>query len=121
MQPNRANCVDCGNKRGGVQTAPVGSFAANPWGLNDVVGNVIEWVQDCWYETYEGAPTDGSARLAEKGGDCSQRVLRGTSWSGPASGGRSAARSWGYDYVATVGVGFRIARQAGTLGTLTER
>ena len=115
-EKNRANCVDCGGEWAGRQTAPVGSFAANPWGINDVVGNVMEWVQDCWHETYEGGPTDGSAWLEGYGTDCSQRVTRGTSWSGPLDGGRSAARSWGYDYVAAVGVGFRVARDLSTRG-----
>ena len=75
---NRANCIGCGNQWDGASTAPVGSFAANAWGLHDVHGNVWEWVQDCWHENYEGAPGDGSAWTS--GGDCSRRVLRGGSW-----------------------------------------
>jgi len=59
------------------KTEPVDSFAANPWGLHNVHGNVFEWVQDCWNSDYKGAPTDGSARSA---GDCRRRVLRGGSW-----------------------------------------
>ena len=59
------------------KTTEVGSYPANPWGLYDMHGNVWEWVEDCWHESYEGAPSDGSAWTS---GDCSRRVLRGGSW-----------------------------------------
>ncbi len=59
------------------KTLPVGSFAANDFGLYDTHGNVWEWCQDTWHENYEGAPTDGSAW---EGGGSSSRVLRGGSW-----------------------------------------
>ena len=58
-------------------TAPVGSFAPNAFGLYDVLGNVWEWTEDCWSDSYAGAPTNGSAWQS---GDCSLRVLRGGSW-----------------------------------------
>ena len=74
---NRANCLGCGSRWDGKQTAPVGSFAPNRWGLHDMHGNVGEWVEDCWNYSHEGAPSDGSARLS---GHCSQRVVRGSSW-----------------------------------------
>ena len=74
---NRANCDGCGSQWDNRQTAPVGSFSPNGWGLHDLHGNVWEWVQDCWNRSYQGAPTNGSAW---ESGDCSRRVLRGGSW-----------------------------------------
>ena len=85
---NRANGPDAdrrwgepgfGSKWSGKQTSPVGSFAPNGFGLYDMHGNVCEWVEDCWHENYEGAPTDGSAWTS--GGDSDKRVYRGGSWS----------------------------------------
>jgi formylglycine-generating enzyme required for sulfatase activity len=67
------------------QTTPVGRFPANAWGLQDMHGNVWEWCLDQWHESYEGAPSDGSAWADEEGlsGDESResaRLLRGGSW-----------------------------------------
>ena len=59
-------------------TVPVNSFSANPFGLYNVHGNVWEWTQDCWHDTYTGAPTDGSAWTT--GCTSKDRVLRGGSW-----------------------------------------
>ena len=67
-----------GSGRVGVyrrKTVPVGSFPANGFGLHDMHGNVWEWVEDCWHDSYSGAPSDGSAWTT--GGECSKRVLRG--------------------------------------------
>jgi formylglycine-generating enzyme required for sulfatase activity len=60
------------------KTHPVGLKQANAWGLHDTLGNVWEWVEDVYHESYRGAPTDGSAWLA--GGDQRYRILRGGSW-----------------------------------------
>jgi formylglycine-generating enzyme required for sulfatase activity len=86
---NNANCNGCGSQRDGNQTAPVGSFAANGFGLYDMVGNVAEWVEDCYHDSYNGAPADGAAWT---GGDCSRRVVRGGSWSRDPDDLRSADR-----------------------------
>jgi formylglycine-generating enzyme required for sulfatase activity len=59
------------------ETAPVGSFAPNGFGLHDTLGNVFEWVADCYRPTYAGAPTDGSAVLQE---GCMKQISRGGSW-----------------------------------------
>jgi formylglycine-generating enzyme required for sulfatase activity len=75
--------------RDGKRTAPVGSFAPNAFGLYDMAGTVWQWVQDCYQISYQGAPTDGSAR---DGGDCSRRVNRGGSWSNDPRHLRSASR-----------------------------
>ena len=74
---NRANCDGCGSRWDNVQTAPVGSFSANGFGLHDVHGNVSEWVEDCSHDLV-GAPKDGSAWTS--GGDCEYRLARGGSW-----------------------------------------
>ena len=79
-----ASCRD-----GFVHTAPAGSFSANGFGLHDVLGNVWEWVEDCWNERYVGAPSDGSAWTD---GNCARRVLRGGSW-GNLPNGASVLRS----------------------------
>ena len=87
---NRAHCNGCGSEWDRKQTAPVGSFAANSFGLYDMHGNVWEWVADCWHDNYEGAPTDGRAWTT--GGDESLAVLRGGDWGSAPSGLRSANR-----------------------------
>jgi len=55
----------------------VGMYKPNPLGIHDLIGNVTEYLQDCGSENYEGAPTDGSARLS---GDCKTRAVRGGAW-----------------------------------------
>jgi formylglycine-generating enzyme required for sulfatase activity len=62
-----------------TETTPVDHFGiANAFGLSDMHGNVFEWCQDHWHSNYEGAPTDGSAWLADD--DEGSRVYRGGSW-----------------------------------------
>lgn len=58
--------------------APVGSFKLNPFNLNDIAGNVMEWVDDCWHDSYTRAPKNG-ASWANPG--CDSHVIRGGSWS----------------------------------------
>jgi formylglycine-generating enzyme required for sulfatase activity len=69
------------------KTHPVGKKGANPWGLYDMHGNVWEWVQDEWHDTYDGAPVDGSAW---EDGVGAIRVSRGGSWISDAGRCRSA-------------------------------
>jgi formylglycine-generating enzyme required for sulfatase activity len=73
-----ADCFNCGSSWDNQKTAPAGSFPANAFGLNDTLGNVWEWVQDCYHDSYDGAPTDGSAWIDND--DCQERVSRGGSW-----------------------------------------
>jgi len=104
---NNANCRSCGSQWDGKQTSPVKSFEPNLWGLYDTAGNVWEWVQDSWYESYDGAPTDGSAWQTT---DVIFYVLRGGSWSSGRNGLRSANRLWNYPDNRDNFIGFRVAR-----------
>jgi formylglycine-generating enzyme required for sulfatase activity len=111
-----ANCDGCGSQWD--QTAPVGSFAPNGFGLYDMVGNVWEWTEDCYHPidglmTRDGkiaAPVDGTAWLADKGGDCRYRVMRGGSWLNDPGDLRSAARVWLGTVLRQSTVGLRVGR-----------
>ena len=101
-----ADCEDCGQAPT-RQTSPTGSFRPNGFGLYDVAGNAAEWVEDCWNDTYRGAPANGKPWTT---GQCQQRVLRGGSFAGKANLIRSAAR-FRYDVdVRYYANGFRVAR-----------
>ncbi|MFO1434589.1 MAG: SUMF1/EgtB/PvdO family nonheme iron enzyme [Candidatus Competibacteraceae bacterium] len=89
------------------RTHPVGWTEANSWGLHDMSGNVWEWVQDCWHDSYKGAPVDGSAWEKE---NCEERVLRGGSWLHVPTRLRGAARGWNYPHARGTNWGFRLAR-----------
>lgn len=93
---------------GFVNTAPVGSFKANAFGVSDMLGNVFEWTQDCWHEDYAKAPIDGSARMD---GDCSQHELRGGSWFSSPAFVRPAYRNYfGADHRSS-SIGVRLVRE----------
>lgn len=102
-----ANCRGCGIDWG-KWTVPIGRFQPNPFGLHDVSGNVWEWVADCWFPTYKGAPTDGSARGGTE--TCTKRTIRGGSWDNSPPFVRSAVRAWGREDGRSNNVGFRVAR-----------
>lgn len=87
--------------------APVRSYAANAFGLFDLVGNVAEWVQDCWHENYVRAPRDSSAW---DNPGCQRRLLRGGSWGSSPDQSRSAYRLPAANDLRSAQVGFRIAR-----------
>ena len=106
-----ASCDD-----GYVHTAPVGSFEANGFGLHDVLGNVSEWVQDCWHHNYAGAPDDG--RAWER--DCYDllgvmHVNRGGSYLGGNFGGLRATYRGSFPgnspHYRNSDLGFRVARE----------
>jgi formylglycine-generating enzyme required for sulfatase activity len=89
-------------------TVPVNQFAANPWGLYQVHGNVFEWCEDAWHSDYNGAPADGSAWL--EGGNADYRVVRGGSWDVYPDYLRSAVRSRGTAINRNNDLGFRVGR-----------
>ncbi len=101
---------NCGAKTGVYKqkTVAVGSYPANPWGLYDMAGNVWEWTQDNWHDSYNGAPDDGS--VWNKGGDSAKRVLRGGSWDDIPLDVRAAVRSRIVASIRYGFVGFRLAR-----------
>ena len=102
-----ANCNGCSSRWDNRETSPAGSFKPNAFGLYDMVGNVWQWVQDCYQDNYTGAPTDGSARTIE---DCTFHVVRGGAWNNDPQLLRSAMRYRGTSDLRNSFVGFRIAR-----------
>lgn len=88
--------------------SPVGSFAANAFGLHDTTGNVWEWTADCWHDSYQGAPRNGSAWA--EAGDCGRRILKGGSFYCYPRHLRSAHRWPEVSNFRNMYVGFRIAR-----------
>jgi formylglycine-generating enzyme required for sulfatase activity len=91
----------------GGKAHPVGGKAPNPFGLSDMYGNVSEWVEDCYQDGYNGAPSDGSAWTS---GNCSRRVIRGGNWLSRASSLRTTNRDLvNYDE-ANDTTGMRVAR-----------
>lgn len=80
----------------------------NAFGLQDMHGNVWEWVQDVWHPDYHGAPSDGTAW--QDGGDQSLRVLRGGAWFDKPASLQSAYRSWNTAVIHYYGAGLRVAR-----------
>lgn len=118
-----AVCDGCGSKWDKRSTAPVGSFPPNAFGLHDMLGNVSEWVADCWTESHEGARNDGSPRIEAspwwKSGHCERPMQRGGGWRTYPWAIRAAARTawrpgpwtdreWTY--------GFRVVREMNSEG-----
>ena len=89
------------------RTTEVGSYPANPFGLFDMTGNTAQWVQDCYHDSYEGAPTDGSAWLT---GACQTRNVRGGGWVLSGWSVRPAQRIGDPPNSRNTHLGFRAAR-----------
>lgn len=92
-----------------VEVSMVGTYEPNKFGLYDVAGNVTEWVEDCWHNSYHQRPLDNRAWNSPDPHNC-DKVLRGGSWYGETDNLRSAARKklartrYGFN------IGFRVAR-----------
>jgi formylglycine-generating enzyme required for sulfatase activity len=112
LAPTQANfdaSLLAGNKGRGTyqgKTVEAGSFPANPYGLQDMEGNVFEWTEDCWNQSHAGAPADASPR----GGDCARRVAKGGAWYYEAEFARPASRMNFPKGSRLNVVGFRVAR-----------
>lgn len=91
-----------------IHTAPAATFEANLFGLYDTLGNVFEWVDDCWSDNYIGSSADGSAR---EDGECDERMLRGGSWYSRPIFVRSAYRNRFSPDHRSSSFGFRVARE----------
>jgi len=96
------------NKNSGGQTHPVGEKAPNKFGLYDMHGNVWEWVEDDWHDSYKRAPDDGRAWIDNPRG--SYRVLRGGGWYAGAHRCRSATRGADWPGHRDSLVGIRLSR-----------
>jgi formylglycine-generating enzyme required for sulfatase activity len=112
ISPGQANFLDpasAGTGPEGRMPMPVGSFPPNRFGLYDMQGNIWEWVQDCWHDNYNKAPSDGLPWLT---GDCQRRVVRGGGFNREAKFMRSASRYWIVGELRSALAGFRVARTA---------
>jgi len=89
------------------KTVPVGRYPSNAFGLHDVHGNLWEWTEDCWNESYAGAPSNTNVWTA---GNCRFRVLRGGSWDSVPRVVRSANRGGNNPEDPSDDNGFRVAR-----------
>ncbi len=87
--------------------APVGVYAPEGFGTHDMIGNVSEWVEDCWHDSYRRAPRDGRAWVNP---GCEERVVRGGSWASTLEQSRSAFRLQVPAALTSARIGFRVAR-----------
>ena len=102
---NKASCKGCGGAWGaGEESAPVGSFAPNQWGLKDTSGNVWEWTCSEWRDEFDGSEQRCAAATEEP----SERVLRGGSWYAKAKYARASARETHYSDFRGDRIGFRL-------------
>lgn len=102
LGPEYARCRD-----GYADVAPVGSLRANAYGLNDMIGNVAEWVEDCYTDSYVNRPRDGRAWVWL--GGCARHVVRGGSWLSAPARARSAFRDSADAQERADSIGFRVA------------
>jgi formylglycine-generating enzyme required for sulfatase activity len=105
------------------KTVPADMFKPNPWGLYQVHGNAFEWVEDCWNETYQHAPTDDGIKMAGnwpgrtesdvRAGGCGRHVRRAGAWNFGPKMLRSAYRDSRPTLTRASNLGMRVARTLG--------
>jgi sulfatase modifying factor 1 len=88
-------------------TAPAAQFSPNAFGLHDMIGNAMEWVDDCMFLDYNGAPADGAPRQQP---GCTHRVMRGGSWASIPHDAQTAGRFFRAQDFRASDLGFRVAR-----------
>lgn len=101
---NRANCRSCGSQWDGKQSAPVGQFAENAFGLYDTAGNVWEWTCSTWRDPFDGS----EQRCNNDSNDPEDRVLRGSSWVDDPVNLRVSSRFFTHSDYSGSNVGFRV-------------
>jgi len=106
VESGRANCRGCDTPWSGRQSAPIGQFEPNAFGLLDMNGNVSEWVSNCWRERLDLLEDSGST-----GSDCAARVTRGGDWYYVAALSSSAARKPNAPNLNSYTIGFRVVRE----------
>ena len=104
----QSNCFNCGSRWDGASTAPVGAFAPNGFGLHNTAGNVMEWVEDCYFDSYRDAPNDGTAWV-ESG--CRERTIRGGAFNKPGESLRITKRGRHDADAKLFVIGFRVVRE----------
>ncbi len=102
-----ANAIP-GYRDGFWGAAPVGQFPAEGFGTRDIIGNLAEWTLDCWHDSYQRAPGDGSAWINP---GCTQRVVRGASWASSLDQARSGFRLPVDSTTTGARLGFRVVRE----------
>jgi formylglycine-generating enzyme required for sulfatase activity/uncharacterized caspase-like protein len=90
-----------------TDTAPMGVFPANAWGLHDLSGNLWEWTADCWRDSHRGAPGDARPRDDAR---CESRVVKGGSFDDPVENLRITYRAGIPSRSRQANVGFRVVR-----------
>ena len=105
---DNAHCFACETGLDPRRPTKLGRFAANPFGVHDLAGNVEEWVADCYNRDYQAAPNDGSVF---PGGDCTVRVIRGGAFSSGPKALRSSARNTFRFDSGNDSIGIRVVRE----------
>ena len=114
----KANCDGCDERFGGkFWAAPVGQYSGNTAGLHDMYGNVYEWVQDCWNDSYRDSHTTSYGGAWETI-NCGNRVIRGGSWGSSPRDLNSKHRFLWRQSESRLDLGIRLARDLDGVGAL---